>query len=131
MSNHQRTMDYLNESFQQETHLDLSNLDYLEKIKRINVDWLKVKSLISARFDVSLIPMINPLLSVFVYSDVGTSQLAIHATRSESSHPFRLGRRTNVRSGIHASKNLRRSEHQEMRSQSSLSAPPSSHLRCP
>jgi hypothetical protein len=53
MVNHQRTMDYLNESFQQETHLDLSNLDYLEKIKRINVDWLKVKALLSARLDVS------------------------------------------------------------------------------
>jgi hypothetical protein len=53
MVNHQRTMDYLNESFQQETHLDLSNLDYLEKIKRINVEWMKLKSLISARLDVS------------------------------------------------------------------------------
>lgn len=38
MINHQRTMDYLNESLPQETHLDLSNLEYLEKIKRVNVD---------------------------------------------------------------------------------------------
>jgi hypothetical protein len=53
MVNHQRTIDYLNESFQQGAHLDLSNLDYLEKIKRINVDWLKVKALLFARLDVS------------------------------------------------------------------------------
>jgi len=53
MVDHQRTMDYLNESFQYETHLDLSTLDYLEKIKRVNVDWMKIKVLLSARLDVS------------------------------------------------------------------------------
>lgn len=65
MVNQQRTMDYLNESFQQETHLDFSNLDYLEKIKRINVDWMKVKALISARLDVSAIdPMTDDVLDL-------------------------------------------------------------------
>ena len=52
--------------------------------------------------------------------DIGTSQWSLHSTRSNSANSLRLGRRTNVRSGVHASKNTRgrcQSEHQEMSSQ--------------
>lgn len=50
--NHQMTVDYLNESFQQEANVDLTSIDYMEKIKQINIDWIRIKSLISARIDV-------------------------------------------------------------------------------
>ncbi|CAF1053347.1 unnamed protein product [Adineta ricciae] len=49
--NHQRTIDYLNESFQQEANVDETTIDYMENIKQINIDWTKIKSLISARID--------------------------------------------------------------------------------
>ncbi|CAF4423410.1 unnamed protein product, partial [Adineta steineri] len=52
--NHQRIIDYLNESFQQEANADISTVDYMENIKQINIDWTKIKSLISARIDVSI-----------------------------------------------------------------------------
>jgi hypothetical protein len=52
--NHQRTIDFLNESFQQEANIDLTSIDYMENIKQINIDWIRIKSLISARIDVSL-----------------------------------------------------------------------------
>ena len=52
--NHQRTIDFLNESFQQEANVDLTSIDYMENIKQINIDWIRIKSLISARIDVSL-----------------------------------------------------------------------------
>jgi len=51
--NHQRTIDFLNESFQQEANVDLTSIDYMENIKQINIDWIRIKSLISARIDVS------------------------------------------------------------------------------
>ncbi|UJR08743.1 hypothetical protein I4U23_013000 [Adineta vaga] len=51
VSNHQRTIDYLNESFQQEANVDETTIDYMENIKQINIDWTKIKSLISARID--------------------------------------------------------------------------------
>ena len=50
--NHQMTVDYLNESFQQEANVDSTSIDYMEKIKQINIDWIRIKSLISARIDV-------------------------------------------------------------------------------
>ena len=50
--NHQMTVDYLNESFQQEANVDSTSMDYMEKIKQINIDWIRIKSLISARIDV-------------------------------------------------------------------------------
>ncbi|CAF3964495.1 unnamed protein product, partial [Rotaria sordida] len=49
--NHQRTIDFLNESFKQEANVDLTSMDYMENIKQINIDWIKIKSLISARID--------------------------------------------------------------------------------
>ncbi|CAF3482671.1 unnamed protein product [Rotaria sp. Silwood1] len=49
--NHQRTIDFLNESFQKEANVDLTSIDYMENIKQINIDWIKIKSLISARID--------------------------------------------------------------------------------
>lgn len=52
--NHQMTIDYLNESFQTEANVDLTSIDYMEKIKQINIDWIRIKSLISARIDVSI-----------------------------------------------------------------------------
>jgi hypothetical protein len=52
--NHQMTVDFLNESFQQEANVDLTSIDYMEKIKQINIDWIKIKSLISARIDVEI-----------------------------------------------------------------------------
>jgi hypothetical protein len=52
--NHQRTIDFLNESFQQEANVDLTSIDYMENIKQSNIDWIIIKSLISARIDVSL-----------------------------------------------------------------------------
>ena len=52
--NHQMTIDYLNESFQTEANVDLTSIDYMEKIKQINIDWIRIKSLISARIDVSV-----------------------------------------------------------------------------
>ncbi len=48
------TIDFLNESFQQEANVDLTSIDYMENIKQINIDWIRIKSLISARIDVSL-----------------------------------------------------------------------------
>lgn len=50
--NHQMTIDFLNESFQQEANVDATSIDYMEKIKQINIDWIRIKSLISARIDV-------------------------------------------------------------------------------
>lgn len=50
--NHQMTVDYLNESFQQESNFDATSFDYMEQIKQINVDWIRIKSLITARIDV-------------------------------------------------------------------------------
>ncbi|CAF4463156.1 unnamed protein product, partial [Rotaria sp. Silwood2] len=52
--NHQRTIDFLNESFQQEANVDLTSIDYMENIKQVNIDWIKIKSLISARIDVRI-----------------------------------------------------------------------------
>jgi hypothetical protein len=52
--NHQMTIDFLNESFQQEANVDLTSIDYMEKIKQINIDWIRIKSLISARIDVRI-----------------------------------------------------------------------------
>jgi hypothetical protein len=52
--NHQKTIDFLNESFQQEANVDLTCIDYMENIKQINIDWIRIKSLISARIDVRL-----------------------------------------------------------------------------
>ena len=52
--NHQMTIDFLNESFQQEANVDLTSIDYMEKIKQINVDWIRIKSLISARIEVRI-----------------------------------------------------------------------------
>ena len=52
--NHQRTIDFLNESFQQEANVDLTSIDYMENIKQINIDWIRIKSLISARIDVRI-----------------------------------------------------------------------------
>ena len=52
--NHQRTIDFLNESFKQEANVDLTSMDYMENIKQINIDWMKIKSLISARIDVRI-----------------------------------------------------------------------------
>ena len=51
--NQQRTLDYANESFQKETHADLTTTDDMENIKQINIDWIRIKSLIAARIDVS------------------------------------------------------------------------------
>ncbi len=52
--NHQMTIDFLNESFQQEANVDLTSIDYMEKIKQINIDWIRIKSLISARIEVQI-----------------------------------------------------------------------------
>ena len=52
--NHQRTIDFLNESFQQEANVDLTSIDYMKNIKQINIDWIRIKSLISARIDVRI-----------------------------------------------------------------------------
>jgi len=52
--NHQRIIDFLNESFQQEANVDLTSIDYMENIKQINIDWIRIKSLISARIDVRI-----------------------------------------------------------------------------
>ena len=52
--NHQRTIDFLNESFQQEANVDLTSIDYMENIKQINIDWIRIKSLISTRIDVRI-----------------------------------------------------------------------------
>jgi hypothetical protein len=52
--NHQRTIDFLNESFQQEANVDITTIDYMDNIKQINIDWTKIKSLISARIDVRI-----------------------------------------------------------------------------
>ncbi|CAF4487048.1 unnamed protein product [Rotaria socialis] len=49
--NHQMIIDFLNESFQQEANIDVTSIDYMEKIKQINIDWIRIKSLISARID--------------------------------------------------------------------------------
>lgn len=53
--NHQMTIDFLNESFQKESNIDVTSVDYMEKIKQINIDWIKIKSLVSARIDVSIL----------------------------------------------------------------------------
>ena len=50
--NHQRTIDFLNESFKQEANIDLTSIDYMENIKQINIDWIRIKALIAARIDV-------------------------------------------------------------------------------
>jgi hypothetical protein len=50
--NHQKIIDFINESFQQEANIDSTSIDYMENIKQINIDWIKIKSLISARIDV-------------------------------------------------------------------------------
>lgn len=52
--NHQMVVDFLNESFQQEANIDITSIDYMEKIKQINIDWIRIKSLISARIDVRI-----------------------------------------------------------------------------
>ena len=51
--NQQRTLDYVNESFQKEANADLTTTDYMESIKQINIDWVRIKSLVAARIDVS------------------------------------------------------------------------------
>ena len=52
--NHQMTIDFLNESFQQEANADLTSIDYMDNIKQINIDWIRIKSLITARIDVNI-----------------------------------------------------------------------------
>jgi hypothetical protein len=52
--NRQMTIDFLNEAFQQEANADETSIDYMEKIKQINIDWIRIKSLISARIDVRI-----------------------------------------------------------------------------
>ena len=47
--NHQKIVDYVNESFQQE-----ADIDYMETIKQMNIDWIRIKSLISSRIDVRI-----------------------------------------------------------------------------
>ncbi|CAM2712242.1 unnamed protein product [Rotaria socialis] len=49
--NHQRTIDFLNESLQQEANVDLTSIDHMENIKKLNIDWIRIKSLISARIE--------------------------------------------------------------------------------
>jgi hypothetical protein len=61
--NHQMTIDFLNESFQQEANVDLTSIDYMEKIKQINIDWIRIKSLLSARIDVRKEKLFNKSLS--------------------------------------------------------------------
>ena len=51
--NQQRTLDYVNESFQKEANADLTTMDDMESIKQINIDWIRIKSLVAARIDVS------------------------------------------------------------------------------
>jgi hypothetical protein len=72
--NHQMTIDFLNESFQQEANVDLTSIDYMEKIKQINIDWIRIKSLITARIDVNIkIIKLNFLnISVFFVIDFRT-----------------------------------------------------------
>jgi hypothetical protein len=69
--NHQMTIDFLNESFQQEANVDLTSIDYMEKIKQINIDWIRIKSLISARIDVR-IEVCKTILSFVFVIDFGT-----------------------------------------------------------
>jgi hypothetical protein len=69
--NHQMTIDFLNESFQQEANVDLTSIDYMEKIKQINIDWIRIKSLISARIDVR-IEVCKTILSFVLVIDFGT-----------------------------------------------------------
>ncbi len=71
--NHQRTIDFLNESFQQEANVDLTSIDYMENIKQINIDWIRIKSLISARIDVSPRNCFEMIISRFRI-DIGTTQ---------------------------------------------------------
>ena len=55
MLNHQMTMDFLNESVQQETKVDPNSpVESMEQLKQINVDWIQIKSLTAARIDVSV-----------------------------------------------------------------------------
>ncbi|CAF0817762.1 unnamed protein product [Didymodactylos carnosus] len=49
--NRQLTIDFLNESFQQEANADFAGIEYMEQIKQINIDWIKIKSLIAARIE--------------------------------------------------------------------------------
>jgi len=67
--NHQMTIDFLNESFQQEANVDLTSIDYMEKIKQINIDWIRIKSLISARIDVRIEEIINIKTCLFSFSN--------------------------------------------------------------
>jgi len=73
--NRQMTIDFLNESFQQEANVDLTSIDYMEKIKQINIDWIRIKSLLSARIDVRKKILFNKSLSsdfYFFVLDFGT-----------------------------------------------------------
>ena len=63
--NHQRTIDFLNESFQQESNTDATSVDYMEKIKQINIDWIRIKSLIFARIDVGTNVITQQFFSFF------------------------------------------------------------------
>lgn len=74
--NHQMTIDYLNESFQTEANVDLTSIDYMEKIKQINIDWIRIKSLISARIDVNRCCCCFSINFVF-HLDVGTIERSI------------------------------------------------------
>ncbi len=69
--NHQMTIDFVNESFQKEANVDLTSIDYMEKIKQINIDWIRIKSLISARIDVRRKFCYDNIL-IFVIIDIGT-----------------------------------------------------------
>jgi hypothetical protein len=64
--NHQKIIDFLNESFQQEANVDLTSIEYMENIKQINIDWIRIKSLISARIDVRIT---NSLILYFLFSN--------------------------------------------------------------
>jgi hypothetical protein len=73
--NHQMTIDFLNESLQQEANVDLTSIDYMEKIKQINIDWIRIKSLISARIDVRILKkqqIVQQKLFLFFIIDFGT-----------------------------------------------------------
>ena len=72
--NHQRTIDFLNESFQQEANVDVTSIDYMESIKQINIDWIRIKSLISARIDVSSRDCREIIRSISFRIDSGTTE---------------------------------------------------------
>ena len=65
--NHQMTIDFLNESFKQEANVDETSIEYMEKIKQINIDWIRIKSLISARIEVNINICSNNIFCLFFF----------------------------------------------------------------